>query len=565
MPARGRIDYEMAGITSVVKKGEYRVPIYQRSYAWETSEVDEFWEDIKGALDADEPDYFLGTLVLTPHGDEKRITIIDGQQRLATTTLFIAALRDAWKERGDEPQANDIQDKYISTFDRRAREHVPRLVLNEEDDPYFRALVVDSTGPTAKRESHERLENAFENLKGKIDLDLSEHGKQADERLLRWLDFLDDQALVITVTVPTEADAFVIFETLNDRGADLTIGDLLKNYLFMRSGSRLDTVQTSWVSALSALYVSAENELFVSFLRHHWSSKHGAVRERDLYSSIKQHITNPAQAVEYADELVDAARDYAALLSASHDYWSQKNGFSATAKANVETLLTLELEQNRPLLLAVMRHFERREIQTTMHALVNWSVRGIIVGGIGGGRTERAFCEAAVAVRAGKIKKTSQLLEQLSYIVPDDDTFRASFATARQTKASVSRYLLLVLERAKDGDSEPELVPNSNQDEVNLEHVLPRNAKESDWPSFKSEEISAWANRIGNHCLLRKTENAQIGNKPWSDKKPILMASSLKLTRMAGKKKNWTRKEIGARQNELAALAVKAWPREVPK
>ena len=173
---------------------------------------------------------------------------------------------------------------------------------------------------------------------------LNDHGRRAEERLLKWIEFIDDQASVITVEVPTEADAFVIFETLNTPGAELTIGDLLKNYLFMRAGDQLETVQNAWISALAALDISAENEVFVTFLRHHWSSKHGAVRERDLYASIREDITTARKAVVYAKELVTAARDYAALMTASHDYW-RKRGFTATTRANVETLLRLELEQ----------------------------------------------------------------------------------------------------------------------------------------------------------------------------------------------------------------------------
>jgi hypothetical protein len=197
----------------------------------------------------------------------------------------------------------------------------------------------------------------------------------------------------------------------------------------------------------------------------------------------------------------------------------------------------------------------------TLQALVSWSVRGIVVGGIGGGRTERAYAEAAVKVRAGKIKTVADLLKELSPIIPDDDTFIDSFRRARQTRPRISRYLLLALERAARKDSEPEMVPNDNEDEVNLEHILPRNAKESDWRAFKPEEVTTWANRLGNHCLLKKSENTKIGNKPWRVKKPILQGSSLKLTKLAGAKRAWTKKEIEDRQDKLASYALGTWPR----
>lgn len=563
MPARGRIRYDLLGLASLLKQQEFRVPIHQRSYAWRKEEVDEFWADLLHSIESQDDDYyFLGALVLTPSADDKRLIVIDGQQRLATCSVFLAAMRDVWVSQSETDRANDIQSTYLSTFDRRQKEHVPRLILNEEDDPFFRDRIVNGEDADPTRESHERMLDAYGGLRGKLESDFAAHGQRGEERLLAWLDLVDETASVITVEVPTEADAFVIFETLNTRGAELTIGDLLKNYLFMRAGNRLDTVKTAWISTLTGLDISAENEVFVNFLRHHWSSKHGAVRERDLYRSIREHITTSTQAVSYSKEMVDAARYYAALASPTHDYWSEQ-GFTTTTHHNVETLNRLELEQNRPLLLAVMQHFTTNEMKKTLHAIVNWSVRGIVVGGIGGGRTERAYCDAAVKVRTGKIKTTAELLTELYPIVPDDRTFKDAFVSTRQTKSRISRYLLLALERAESGEKEPELVPNDNEEQVNLEHILPRNAKVAEWPSFTPEEVPVWAQRIGNHCLLKKTENAAIGNKPWKDKKPVLSSSSLKLTKLAGRCADWTSQEIGSRQEKLADLAVKAWPRSV--
>jgi Protein of unknown function DUF262/Protein of unknown function (DUF1524) len=561
MPMRGRLEYEMSGIASVLKGRTFQVPIYQRSYAWDKAEVSDFWDDLKHAIDSGEPDYFLGTLVLTPDKTTGRTTIIDGQQRLATTSILLAVLRDVYRERGEDELADEIQKDYLSWFDRRSKEREPRLVLNEEDDPFFRDLIVeDGKPPKPTRDSHERLEAAYANLKDCLRLDVGEHGKRGDDRLLMWADYLDEQASVITVTVPTEADAFVIFETLNDRGAPLTLGDLLKNYLFMKSGSRLETVKTNWVQALASMDLSAENELFITFLRHHWSSTEGAIRERELYSRIKDAISSAAQAVKYTSELTEAAKLYRAITEPGDDHWGEK-GFGASARTNVRTLLDLGLEQNRPLLLAVMQHFTVKEQQKTLKALVAWSVRGLVVGGIGGGQTERAYCDAAVRVRKGTIKDTKALLKELTAIVPDNREFEDEFARARQTKPKIARYIQLALERAKRGDAEPELVPNEDAEQVNLEHILPRNPTTTEWPQFAPEDVSHWANRLGNHTLLKKSENANIGNKRWSVKQQILAKSSLTLTKEAGAAQSWDKNAIIARQKRLAKLALKTWPR----
>jgi hypothetical protein len=100
---------------------------------------------------------------------------------------------------------------------------------------------------------------------------------------------------------------------------------------------------------------------------------------------------------------------------------------------------------------------------------VSWSVRGLIVGGIGGGSTEKAYCDAAVKVRSGEIKNVSDLLSELSPVVPDDKSFHDAFERARISRARIARYMMIALQRAKDGLPEPELVPNDNAEEVNLE------------------------------------------------------------------------------------------------
>ncbi len=429
--------------------------------------------------------------MLTPDSESGRTLIIDGQQRLATTSLLLAAVRDIYSEWEEVEAATETEKAYLSWFDRRTKDHEPRLVLNAEDDSFFRELIVNDDAPAATRDSHERISEAYAILCDRLKRDVSEHGKRAEERLLAWADYLDTQALVITVSVPTEADAFVIFETLNDRGAPLTLGDLLKNHLFMRAGTRLDDVKSRWIAALAAMDLSAENDDFITFLRHHWSSKEGAIRERELYARIKRDVTSSARAVRYTKELAEAAKLYKAITEPGDDYWGTPE-FGASASANVQTLLDLGLEQNRPLLLAVMQHFDAKSQKATLKALVSWSVRGLIVGGIGGGQTERAYCEAAVKVRAGQIKTTTALLSELGSIVPDDKDFEDAFSRARQTKPRVARYLQLALERSQRGEAEPELVPNDDVDAVNLEHILPRRPTDADWPDFAPEEIPQW-------------------------------------------------------------------------
>ncbi|MDZ4179658.1 MAG: DUF262 domain-containing protein [Coriobacteriia bacterium] len=556
----GGIQFGLGGIAGELKGRLLAVPVYQRSYAWSQDQVQEYWTDLRGAFSDNNTEYFLGTLVITKQADPPRDGIIDGQQRLATSSILLAAIRDEYKSRGDDVRAGIIQKEYLATSDLASAAEVARLSLNSEDLQFFQRRIVDSAdAPAPSRQSHERILDAHTYFRVQVAKVADDAGPDWVKRLTDWVEFLKDNVKVIVLEVPSDSDAYLIFETLNDRGADLTIADLLKNYLFGHAGPNLDAVRDGWMMVLGALEIPAENSVFTTFLRHYWSSMRGAVRERELYKSIKQHVATEAQVLDFISNLQVAAELYSALLSDSHDYW---DGLGAAVKSNVETLLRLDLEQNRPLLLAVLQHFTDAEKKKLLKALVSWSVRGLVVGGIGGGTAEKAYCNAAVKVRSGAVKTTGELLVELSTIVPSDSSFEDAFKVASVTKANLARYYLIALEKGKRNEAEPEFVPNDNEEQVNLEHVLPKRARAADWgAAFDADERKEYLHRLGNLALLQKGPNGRIGNKSFSDKKVVLSGSGFQLTNEVSAETDWTKRAIGDRQARLAALAVKVWTR----
>lgn len=560
MPTTG-IDFGLEGIGHQLKSLLLRVPLYQRSYAWETDQVTDFCSDLRNAFNGNPREHFMGTIVLS-EDDNDRVTVIDGQQRLATAALFLAALRDYYIANGEGNRADGINRDYLNSYSDSDDAFEPRLKLNSEDDEFFRQYIVTgSTAVAPTRDSHPLISASYEMLYSFIEAEAVSAGTGWVQRLVEWRKFVESDVRVIHVTVPTESDAFLIFETLNDRGAKLTLADLLKSYLFGKAAtttSGLDQVRERWLFALGAL--DTDQDLFVNFLRQYWSSKNGATRERDLYKKIKTDITNAGQAIAFAGEIEAASILYAALLDSGNAYWS---GWGSETKANIETLGRLGLEQNRPMLLAVLQYFSKAEAKKALRLAVNWGVRGLVVGGIGGGSAEKAYCDAAVAVRNGSIPTAAQLLTPMESIVATDEEFKAAFAIARVVKTNISRYYLLAIEAFLAHDAEPELVPNSNEDQVNLEHVLPKKGTEANWPLFAGDLKAQWVDRFGNHCLMKKSDNNAAANEPFATKKPFLELSQLELTKQVGATTDWTPEAIAERQENLATLAPQVWKRSL--
>ena len=297
--------------------------------------------------------------------------------------------------------------------------------------------------------------------------------------------------------------------------------------------------------------------------RQQWLAERKALlaREKELYAGIKDEITGQTKAVSFASELVDAARLYSAIRTPTHEFWKD---YASPTRENLDTLRLLDVSQSRPLLLAAMQQWKKAEINKALKLLVSWSVRLVIVGGAGSGTTEAAFSKGAVDIRSGKIKDAKGLAKEFASLVPDDADFESQFAVARK-RARLARYLLHALERAKGGTASPELISNTDETTVDLEHVLPRDADlKADWPQFSDEEHSAYLSRLGNLVLLSKTDNGALNAKGFEAKAKVYKQSKLKLTKDVGNKTkypDWTTDAIKKRQKELAALAVKTWPR----
>src|SRR5688572_24982744 len=101
------IDIELEGIGHVLRDRRLSVPPYQRGYSWEAEEVGDFWWDLRAAYGSEASQYFLGTIVLTTDAGET--TIIDGQQRLATTSLLFTALRNEFMRRQDTTRGQVVE------------------------------------------------------------------------------------------------------------------------------------------------------------------------------------------------------------------------------------------------------------------------------------------------------------------------------------------------------------------------------------------------------------------------------------------------------------------------
>lgn len=559
MTVSSQIDISHNALANILSTRELSMDINQRSYAWEKENVKELFQDLQEAIAGNEPEYFLGSIVLTRSEGH----VVDGQQRLATTAILLAAMRDFLLENSDTERAGVIEHEYLFRRDFRTQEIVSRLTLNRRDNDFFKKYILSRRGapdrsvkPQLNRDSHNRIVQAAEEAKERVRLITEPYAPNLRaEKLSDWIDYLRHKARVIQITVPDDADAYTIFETLNDRGVDLSISDLLKVNIFNISDDRFTEAETLWESMIGVLETIGGEDLAKTYIRHLWVAMKGPTRERELLAEIKKGLTSKQDAIDLATALEENAKFYTAILNPNHPYWKNDK----TIQGLVTDINALGATQVRPLLLAIMKKFPPTEVESALRSIVSWSVRFLIYGGAGGGTLERYYSERAASIWAGTIKTAGGLLSDMQNVLPTDVEFSNAFVTARVSRQHLARYYLRAMELKAEG-SDPCLVPNPDTDIVSLEHVLPENP-DSSW-GVAIDVAEAFYKRMGNLALLSTPINNsdEVGNKPFFEKKPSLAAAPFKLTQEIATYSKWGPEEIGKRQERLAKLAVETWP-----
>ena len=551
------INFSQMGIASVLKQYRLVVPPNQRDYSWTTKEVRTLFQDIAKAINDDDPVYFLGTIVtIGKSPDELEVT--DGQQRLATTTILLATFRDYLRDK--EPVLHEsINNDFLTTIERKRRERVPHLTLNLDDNDYFRARLSDPPRiPMSEKTSHELINDAFTEARQRVreivsGFDEKEHG----DLINQWLDFLERRTKVILLIVNDEANAYRMFETLNDRGLKTSQADLIKNYLFGRAIERLPEVREKWAHMRGALETMEEGDMTIQFLRYSLTLIRGFVRKTEVYDAVQAHARAPQQVVSFTSNLESLSNSYVSIYNSDHEKW---NEYTDITRKAIEVLNLFNIKPARPLMLAIAHRFiKRRELEEALTFCVSLCVRLMIVGGTRTGTVEVGLAKAGQKLYGGNINTVEDLKGYLKKITPTDTRFQNAFETVTIKSHKLARYYLRSLEMTAKGESSPWHIPNDDRNVINLEHILPEKP-EGNWPQFSADEVKLYHRRIGNMVLLRAADNSALKSAGFDIKKPFFANSPYILTKQVADSKQWTIADINSRQKILAKYALQGWP-----
>lgn len=590
----------------------FQVPKYQRGYAWDDQAVTDFLHDIGRCLARRESgsrlNHFFGGIVTVrvdvSNSSRSNYEVIDGQQRLASFVLLVAALiqrmrnelgelKKKAKLSADEKKASafltDTVDAlrrlYLVYRDSIELEYVEvqKLTLSRADNEFFQKLL-DGEEPSPTRASHERLQTAWKLLSAFVEEKLFKAGNLGTTAKL--IQLLIDQVLVEDCTVifmasDTRSEAYQIFQVLNDRGVQLTDGDLLRaRTMELLDGKGLASIQENladtWDEVLA--YPPGETD---SYLRWYFSSHEGrrpsssGLADQFLECRFKAKDGEPV-AKAAANQILKEARqmsaEFSLLSTMGEGEWPLADN-PKVLKWDRERLrmLVVHLKHTNamPLLLA-LRLVGPEKFATAVASLERFVFRYKTIGNAHISPMTELYLRHSKKIReAPDTYKISALRTELTELVNKMVPLEVFEANLRQIKYNPRggnghiRYFLITLEdylawyeqgangtpKCKD---KTRLFDFSN---TTLEHVYPRSAKGSD----KVAALEAVKDTLGNLTIFGPGDNETLGNKTFADKRASLKASSVRLNRTVGEKADWRKKDVNLRTESLVQMGLKVF------
>ncbi|EEF59977.1 DUF262 domain-containing protein [Pedosphaera parvula] len=556
---KSRLEANTYGIGALITQRKlFCVPEHQRNFAWTTEEVERYLEDVQQAVERSEEEYFIGLVVLMGPLDNVW-QVLDGQQRLATTTMIYAAIREWLLAREFKEDADQIESEFMGVRQLGGK-YTPRLRLNSENRQIFEEFVIKPVSNSEiqkelktwpKRSSNHDLLEASSFCREWIARFASCNANSKEEqatRLFRLSSYLETRVKVVCLDVSSEANAYILFEALNDRGADLSALDLVKNYIFSKAGvQNIELFRSKW----SVMTQNIEGKDADDFLKVFWTSRFGIIQKLELFNRLRREYENEPGARQLVVDLADASEKCSAIEDPEHELWSQ---YGKDCRRLIADLSLLGSRQVRPLILAAMNRFDKKEIASFLWALTVVIVRYQVIGKGRTGVLEKQFGWLARQIHLGQIKNSFDSLSSLTKLLTDDETFHRDFCQHLEYKASRLIYFLLELELTERGVFAPG---------ENLERVRELKGVVSPIHIFDvvddTEDSEKTSHSLGNVVLLEDTYQDSLLFENFDAKLKVCSRSELELTRNVEFYCKNGPPSVRHRAEYLADLAVDTW------
>ena len=573
----------------------YAVPRYQREYTWTKAQ----WENLFDDLLDNEAGYFLGSIICINQSTDalsiQRLEVVDGQQRLTTLSLLFAAMYHALGDHEsslDEDQRNEminLKRKLVLRKGQGEIRVIPQTQNSNQSD--YRAVLAEikavNSFDVPKHAGNRKIFRAFRYFQRRI-LEMED---VESNRLASIMTFLEkvNQASLVKIEVASHADAYILFESLNNRGVPLTAIDLIKNKLLARlevlDPGHIDHYFDKWNRLLG--YLGEDYNIQERFLRHYYNAFKEDLKEihqvpvatrSNVIQIYEKLIDNDAKA--FLERVSAAGRQYALFLSRNQD--DAANGLEKPFK-------DLERIQGAPSYLLMLNLVTRKDelsldeahLSKTVDLLVRFFVRRNLTDTPPTRDLTRLFMSIINLLEEIKgVDIVETIRKQLIAISASDKSFQNKLeGPIYEENSGATRFVLCALtEQAMTKESFVDLWRVDGKQFVwTIEHIFPQGENiPPSWVNMiaggdeqRAKEIQqTYVHKLGN--LTISGFNSALGNKSFQEKRdrldrkgrPVGYKNGLKLNEDLATAGGWSINQIDTRTSKLVHQALAAFKME---
>lgn len=553
---------------------QFQVPIFQRRYSWKKEDCEKLWNDVlRTGQNEDIPSYFLGSIVSMQYGLHDtsgiiQLVLIDGQQRLTTLSLLLAALGRAIEAKNIDicVDRSQLERDYLFNDKGEGELRYKQLLTKHDKETLIQLLEVGKAADNTAL----LVENYqfFANQLKRADLQAVYEGIQKLE--------IVDIALKHNHDNPQ-----LIFESLNSKGVKLSPADLIRNYVLMEQEpdfqSRL--YETYWYP-MEQRFEKEYTKQFDRFIESYLTLKLGVIglstrNKEGVYESFKKYVNDkkhPEALEETIAEIDHYSEHYVRIVMLQ-----EEDSDIQTCFEDIQALggiPGINIEVVFPFLLAVyeayiQRQIEKAEMIEILRLTESYIFRRIVCD-VASRDLNQLFAVLAVAALAAGVGK-SNCLQSLTILLPrltdtqcfpSDCDFKQEFLTKKVYKPDTPNYLCNYLLRKLEKYEHKEPI---SVEGYTIEHIMPQTLSDSE--EWKEELGENWENvykdylhTIGNLTLTK--HNSRLSNRPFKEKRDMpggYRNSSLHLDQSLAHAERWDEDAIVNRANELFQTALKIW------
>lgn len=575
----------------------FEVPKYQRYYAWEEEQIDDYIRDISLLINSSqERDHFFGGIVCVekpiPGSNRQQRELVDGQQRITTTMLLVLAIYRIYGELINvdiEEEINTIitkrrekiERKYINYEDEINRKPITvrHLTVSNADEECFEAIIKNDIIPE-KRESHKKMGKAYNKLYSfvnklvKDEFDINEKISV----LGNIEDAIDKSCTIIFIDAKTKRDAYALFQVLNDRGMGLTVGDLLKSKTLEIIAQDTtvvseDTILKKWDEILAG-----ESKAIDRFLRYYYMSIVG--KRAGTNSLFDEYISNIFKVddnkVDYTiEEIKGVGITIETLHKASSKFYSIQSGEWPYEDRQPITLwernrlknLTHYLDYDITLALLISAtNLDHKKFSEIVQVLEKFMFRYKGICKNKHQKLSELFMKEAIYIRSNLANyRVSHLTNQLKPLLDSDAgdvLFKENLKALKYSKSGGNKLIKYLFGTLNEyykwyvdgaiGTPHAESGTIINFENVSIEHIWSQNP--ADGTKFDGED------ELRNLTILTLEENGdKVRNKPYGEKRPVYLESEYQINKKFNDFNEWTEENMSTWLDFILEMSCKVF------